>query len=277
MTLEPTTDEGCAGLASIVAEPAQALVAFDYDGTLAPIVDDPASAIPHPGVVPALSELAPLVGTVGIITGRPVQLAVDLGGFANAAGLEQLIVIGHYGRERWDAATGRLRTTSPPPGLGLARSELPALLESLNLSGANIEDKGLSVAVHVRLLADADEAFERLVEPLRDLAARCGLATEPGRRVIELRPPGMDKGQALRRLVQESGARSVAFTGDDLGDLAAFAEVERLRGESLAGLLVCSGSTEETALAERADLVVDGPAGVVGFIEGLIVALAHGR
>lgn len=83
----------------------------------------------------------------------------------------------------------------------------------------------------------------------------------------------MDKGQALRRLVEEQGSRSVMFTGDDLGDLAAFDEVARLRGEGIAGLLVCSGSDEVTALADRADLVVDGPAGVAQLLDDLVAAL----
>ena len=71
-------------------------------------------------------------------------------------------------------------------------------------------------------------------QPLRELAAEAGLAAEPGRYVIELRPAGMDKGQALRSLVDEAGARSVVFTGDDLGDLPAFEEVGRLRSDGLA-------------------------------------------
>ena len=59
----------------------------------------------------------------------------------------------------------------------------------------------------------------------------------------------------------------MVFIGDDLGDLAAFDAVDELRADGVPGLLVCSGSTEETALAERADLVVDGPAGVVALLE----------
>jgi trehalose 6-phosphate phosphatase len=108
---------------------------------------------------------------------------------------------------------------------------------------------------------------------LRDLARASGLVAEPGRFVVELRPPGMDKGQALRTLAEEVEARAVVFTGDDLGDLPAFDEVARMRGEGLPGLLVCSGSAEVTALADKADLVVDGPDGVAAFIDDLVSAL----
>jgi trehalose 6-phosphate phosphatase len=82
----------------------------------------------------------------------------------------------------------------------------------------------------------------------------------------------MDKGQALRSLVDEVGPRTVVFTGDDLGDLPAFEEVARLRSAGMTGLLVCSGSTEVSELAERADLVVDGPAGVAEFIADLVAS-----
>ena len=64
------------------------------------------------------------------------------------------------------------------------------------------------------------------------------------------------------------------FAGDDLGDLAAFAEVERLRGDGCDGLLICSGSTEVTALAGEADLVLDGPEGVAAWMGALVERLS---
>ena len=79
----------------------------------------------------------------------------------------------------------------------------------------------------------------------------------------------MDKGVALLEHVRETGAASVLYAGDDLGDLPAFAAVEKLRSDGVPGLLVCSGSTEVTELADRADLVVDGPAGVVALLREL--------
>lgn len=90
--------------------------------------------------------------------------------------------------------------------------------------------------------------------------------------MLELRPPGMDKGVALATFVAELDAESVIYAGDDLGDLAAFAAVEKLRTEGpdgIPGLLVCSGSAEVPELAERADLSVPGPAAVVDFLAAL--------
>ncbi|MEP6666550.1 MAG: trehalose-phosphatase [Nocardioidaceae bacterium] len=271
----PRTPAGREGLAAIESNPSGCLAAFDYDGTLAPIVDDPGSARPHPRVVTALAALARHVGGVAVVTGRPAQVAVDLGGFADVDGLEGLIVVGHYGLERWDASTGNFHAAEPPAGLDTVRAALLGMLAELGLPDAAVEDKGLSVAVHVRRLPNPEEAFATIKAPLTELAERNGLTTEVGRMVVEIRPTGMDKGLALRAVVDETGASSVLFAGDDLGDLAAFAEVERLRDSGFSGLLVCSGSTEVAALAERADLIVDGPEGVASFVEDLVDVLVH--
>ncbi|MGH3506735.1 MAG: trehalose-phosphatase [Nocardioidaceae bacterium] len=268
-----TTEAGRAGLERILAEPRGTLAAFDYDGTLAPIVDDPGGAVPHPGVIAALGVLAAHVGQVAIVTGRPVDVAVSLGGLREAPGLDNLVVMGHYGLERWDAATDRVTRPDQADGVGEVRARLPELLRSAGVPDAEIEDKGLSVAVHVRRLGDPVAAFDAVRGPLQALAERTGLDAEPGRFVVELRPPGMDKGQALAVLIEETRAGSVVFVGDDLGDLAAFDAVDRVRREGVGGLLVCSGSTEVTAVAERADVVVDGPGGVAAFIAALAEAI----
>jgi trehalose 6-phosphate phosphatase len=123
--------------------------------------------------------------------------------------------------------------------------------------------------VHTRRTADPAAALERLREPLHELAERTGLTAEPGRFVLELRPPGMDKGAALQRLAAERSARSVLFCGDDLGDLAAFRAVRVLRARGIPGCTVASLSPESPRVAEAADLVVDGPPGIVRFLDGL--------
>ncbi|MBF6044199.1 trehalose-phosphatase [Streptomyces sp. NRRL B-1677] len=266
----PVTPAGRDGLAALLAGPQRAVVALDFDGTLAEIVPDPEQARAHPGAVPALARLAPRLGSVAVITGRPAAVAVHHGGFAGAVGLEHLVVLGQYGAERWDAASGTVAADTPPPGVEAARAELPGILAGSGAGrGTWIEDKGRAFAVHTRRAPHPQDAFEALREPLRALADRHGLIVEPGRLVLELRPPGVDKGAALTSYVRESGARSILYAGDDLGDLAAFAAVEKLRSEGLPGLLVCSGSAEVAELADRADIVVDGPAGVVELLSAL--------
>ncbi|MFF5002007.1 trehalose-phosphatase [Streptomyces phaeochromogenes] len=271
----PVTPAGRDGLEAIIARPTSAVLAFDFDGTLAPIVPDPEQARAHPDAVPALAAIAPKVASVAVVTGRPAGVAVRHGGFAGVPGLEHLVVLGHYGAERWDAVTGTVQAPAPHPGVAEARAELPGFLDSIGAwQGTWIEEKGRAVAVHTRRAQDPQAAFEALREPLAELATRHGLIVEPGRMVLELRPPGMDKGVALGEYVRDIGAESVMYCGDDLGDLPAFAAVEKLRSDGTPGLLVCSGSNEVTELSDRADLVVDGPEGVVRLLAALATKLA---
>ncbi|MGW4032825.1 trehalose-phosphatase [Streptomyces sp. NPDC004838] len=266
----PSTPAGREGLAALLARPGRAVVALDFDGTLADIVPDPEQARAHPGAAAALARLAPKVASVAVVTGRPAGVAVRYGGFAGVPGLDHLVVLGHYGAERWNAVTGTVNTPAPHPGVIAVRAELPGFLDRFGAwRGTWIEEKGQAVAVHTRRAADPQGAFQALREPLAALATRHGLILEPGRMVLELRPPGMDKGVALAEYVQEVKAEAVLYAGDDLGDLPAFAAVEKLRSDGVPGLLVCSGSTEVTELAERADLLVPGPPAVVEFLASL--------
>ncbi|MFF0389150.1 trehalose-phosphatase [Kitasatospora sp. NPDC004615] len=269
-----TSQAGRTGLAGLLADPRSAVVGLDFDGTLAPIVADPERARAHPGVVPALTALAPLVGSVVIVTGRPAATAAAYGGFGAVAGLEHLTVLGHYGAERWDARTGAVTAAPAPPGVAAVRGELPSLLGELKAAGGvSVEDKERALAVHTRRADDPDGELARLRAPLAELAARHGLVVEPGRMVLELRPPGVDKGVALRKFLAEREAGPVLFAGDDLGDVAAYEEVESRRKDGHPGLLVCSGPVTGEApvreLADRADLVVAGPAGVVDLLSEL--------
>lgn len=271
----PATAAGRSGLDTLLRRPRKAVVALDFDGTLAPIVSDPERARAHPDAVRVLAALAPKVAGIAVITGRPADVAVRYGGFGDVEGLEHLVVLGHYGAERWDAASGETVVPEPHPGVAGALRELPGLLAGVAVAGgARIEEKGHAVAVHTRRAADPRTAFEALREPLAGLASRHGLVVEPGRHVLELRPPGMDKGVALTDHVRSLGAESVLYGGDDLGDLPAFSAVDRLRASGTAGLLVCSGSDEVPELRRRADVVVDGPAGVVALLEALAARLA---
>ncbi|MET9955252.1 trehalose-phosphatase [Streptomyces sp. NPDC006339] len=275
----PTTSAGRDGLAALLARPEKAVVALDFDGTLAEIVPDPERARAHPGAVAALSALAPHVASVAVITGRPAGVAVRYGGFAGVPGLEHLVVLGHYGAERWDAVTGTVRAAAPHPGVASVRAELPGFLDRVGAwPGTWIEEKGRAVAVHTRRATDPQGAFEALRDPLADLAARHGLVLEPGRMVLELRPPGMDKGVALADHVRETGAGCVLYAGDDLGDLPAYGAVEKLRSDGVPGLLVCSAAEAEAVpdLAAQADLTVPGPASVVGLLAGLAEAVERG-
>lgn len=239
-----------------------AVVALDYDGTLAPIVARPSDAVPAAGAVEVLRELAPRVRVLALVTGRPADVVVELAGLT---AVPHLVVLGQYGAQRW--AGGEV--TAPPelPGVAVARRALPPLLVG---EGALLEDKGLSLVVHTRQAPDPVGALERLAAPVREVAAAAGLELHPGRLVLELRPPGYDKRGALLSLCDPLPS-AVLFAGDDLGDLPAFDAVEELRGKQVTGVTVCSASREgPPALRERADVVVDGPAGVVELLRSLL-------
>jgi trehalose 6-phosphate phosphatase len=273
---------GTPGLRELLAEPERALVALDFDGTLSPIVADPEAARAHPDALPALRRLAPRVGTAAILTGRPAEVVVRNGGFSGAAGLDGLIVLGHYGAERWDASTGRVTAEPPPPGVAAVRTGLPELLKELPdgsaaPEGTWIEDKGRSLAVHTRRTADPDAALTLLRAPLTALAERSGLIVEPGHYVLELRPPGVDKGSALRGLARERGARGVLYAGDDLGDLPAFRAAHDLGGCTVAVGDPSPARGGEAPLrpelAALADAVVRSPAELARLLAGLAATL----
>jgi trehalose 6-phosphate phosphatase len=188
--------------------PARPLLFLDYDGTLAPLVDDPAAARPHPGVPALLGRLAAL-HPLWVVTGRdlaalarllPVEVAAvglhgaeegQLGGEAARAGLEA-----HAG------ALGRLKAAVP------------------RLPGVHVEEKGGAFAVHYRRAAD--EAAAR--EALERWAATAPEALEPiwGKQVVELRPRGVSKGAAVARLAAAHPGRTPVYLGDDVTDEEAF-------------------------------------------------------
>lgn len=268
------TAAGREGWEAIVQDPAGAVIASDFDGTLSPLVEDPAMSRAADGALDALARLARSVGQVAIVTGRPALVATELSGVTGHPGLGRLVVLGHYGRERWEASTGAVTSDPVPPGVAVARERLPGLLQEAGLPDAFVEDKGSSLAVHTRRLPEPLPAWEALVAPLTELAESTDLRLEPGNLVLELRPPGIDKGVAMRRLVESTDARSVLYAGDDLGDLAAFRALDDLRGEGLHAVLVAARSGGSSELADAADIVVDDPAGVVTVLTALSDAIA---
>src|SRR5262249_22052485 len=121
-------------------------------------------------------------------------------------------------------------------------------------------------------------ALDLLRAPVAELAARAGLEPQPGRMVIELRPPGGDKGVALTRLRAERGSVAVMYCGDDLGGIPAFAAVAGARGRRGPGRDWCSGSEGVSGVAAVADRVVKAPDGVASLLDAHATAMnvAHG-
>ena len=266
---EPTTDAGRVGLAALLAEPGSALLGLDFDGTLAPIVPDPDAARGHPDVPRVLTRLAAAGIRVAVVTGRPAATAVEYAGIADVPGL---VVLGHYGLERWEGGT--LTAPEDLSAVAEARRRLPEVLAAAGApEGTYVEDKGAAVAVHTRRTADPSAAFDAAPRP----AGRAGRRGRAGGRAGPVRARAAAGRRRQGRRAADPGRGGAAFGGRVRrrrprrpGRLRRGRPAPR---DGTPGLLVCSGSTEVTALADRADLVVDGPDGVVDLLMAVAEAL----
>lgn len=191
------------------------LVATDYDGTLAPIVADPAAARPLRESVVALRMLAGLPHThVAVISGRALR---DLAGVMGEP--QDVHLVGSHGSE-FDPDFAQ---SLPREAVDLRDRVLAELSEiARELPGARVEAKPASIAFHYRELADAAaDAGMRAV--LEGPGALEGVVTKHGKKVVELGVLSTHKGTALERLRQRVGASAVCFVGDDVTDEDAFA------------------------------------------------------
>jgi trehalose 6-phosphate phosphatase len=242
------------------------LLAFDFDGTLAPIVADPQTAIADPRAVRLLSELSRVVRAVAVISGR------DLAFLAGRLPVDRLLLIGNHGLEALEQGQSQVVDEATPYLDPLARAAIAiAQLPVMRSTGARLERKRATLAVHVRGTTDPAAATARLQSPLQQIARDQGLELKPGRLVLELRPPiPVDKGEVLRRLVQESGARAVLYAGDDWTDADAFRALERLAtaGVQTVAVGVRSAEVPDDAFVD-CDLVVDGVEGVIALLQEL--------
>ena len=195
--------------------PPRPLLFLDYDGTLAPIVADPAAAVPHPAVPDLVAELAE-VHPVVVVTGRDLAaLSRLLGGRVRAVGL-------HGAEEGWSDGTVEARAGEEhADALARLRAAVP------EAEGVGVEDKGAAFAVHYRAAPDpevARAALETWAE-----AVPAGLVPIWGKRVVELRPEGVSKGTAVARIAAAHPDRTPVYLGDDVTDEDAFAALQALR------------------------------------------------
>lgn len=252
-------------LARAALADAPAGVLADFDGTLSPIVTDPALARPVPGVAEALERLAWRGVTVAIITGRaPLDARAMLG----AAGL---LIVGNHGTE-WLRPGSETATTGLDPAE--IRASLATALDRLpRLDGVPVEDKGLSASVHYRNAAEPEAARAAILEGLGDVG-ELGLELRHGRMSVELRPVGAgDKGTAAREVVARHGLRGVVVLGDDVTDLDMFLALTELRDAGRLRVAVIGvgggGGEVPASVAEAADVVLDGPEQAAALLDAL--------
>ena len=102
-----------------------------------------------------------------------------------------------------------------------------------SLAGIVMEDKGPSISIHYRLSRAQVEARERILEVVTQVPESRGLRVREGKMVVELRAPvDLDKGTALRWMVEDRKLRSALAIGDDLTDVDGFRALTQIKHES---------------------------------------------
>ena len=231
-------------LRPFAAEPARSALLLDVDGTLAPIVDRPEDARVPDETRRELARLAGRYGLVACVSGRPgseVERMLDVPGVA---------VVGEHGLEL-------------DPEAGAWAERIAEFTRGVDWPA---ERKPLSASFHFRR-ADDEAAARAYLTRVADAASAAGLVTRWGRMVLEVRPPvEAHKGTAVRALVTRAGASRALYAGDDRTDVDAF---HGLDGLELAIRVAVRSAEAPAELLAAADLVVDGPPGVLELLRRL--------
>ena len=252
-------------LEPFLAHPAGAVIVTDFDGTLAPIVNDPREARALDDAVEVLHALAARYGTVAVVSGRPVAFLVDRLDVANHPGT-RLHLVGLYGLESAHGLTIEALDGAEPWRRVI--DDVATLAEAEAPEGVWVERKGLALTLHVRTapeLASWAQGWATTQSHARHLVLH------PARMSWELRPPiEVDKGTIVAGLV--AGSSAACFAGDDVGDLPAFDALDRCAAEHGTSVLKVGVRSDEAPpeLVERADLLVDGPHGVLELFRQLL-------
>ena len=214
----------------------------------------PDLARPVAGAARVLAALVERYRVVAVVTGRRSE---ELGGRLDVPGVR---LLGIYGLEGGDHAP------VPPDVFERARNAAAVVPQ------AWVEDKGATLAVHYRQAPEPAAARAALLDALAPIAAEGTLEVVEGKMVVELMPADRPrKGGAVLRLADELDLRGVLFAGDDVADLEAFGALDRLEARGVLGVRVAvRGPETPAALVSAADVVVDGPSGLVELLRALV-------
>ncbi|MCW5659764.1 MAG: trehalose-phosphatase [Burkholderiaceae bacterium] len=206
------TPAGEADLAATIAR--RPLLAFDFDGTLSPIVTRPTDARVPIGTLRRLKSLAHRL-PLAVISGRAVD---DL---RHRLGFEPTYLVGNHGAED-PALTHRPELSAALDGFRARVLEMDAELRHV---GVQVEDKGPSMALHYRLATDRGAAMDAIGRALDACAP--GLHVFGGKMVINVVSSAADdKAAALHRIARRAGVHAVVYFGDDVNDETVFAARE---------------------------------------------------
>lgn len=227
------------------------LLAFDFDGTLAPIVARPDDVRVSGAVAHRLERLSRLL-PLAIVSGRSID---DIRGRLS---FQPRYVIGSHGAE--DPWLPEADSTSV---LDAMRDRLADDAESLRRAGVTVEDKGQSIALHYRLARHRAEACEVVTRLATTLPP--GLKAFGGKLVMNVvAADAPDKAEAVARLVGRSGAGAATFLGDDVNDEPVFARAEPT------WLTVKVGRDDPSSLAM---FYLDGPSEVASMLDRMLSCL----
>lgn len=247
------------------ARPERTALLFDFDGTLAPVVDDPPAAAAAPEVLDLLEQLAERYRRVAVISGRPVAFLAD-------RLPSSLWLSGLYGLEqRTDAGLALHPVAEAWRGpVATAAADLEALAgRGGPLAGAMVEPKGASLTLHWRTAPRIERAAQQAAS---EVAARHGLTVRSAKASAELHPPvAVDKGTAVAALLD--GCRAALFVGDDVGDLPAARALRAAQAEGRLdrSVVVAVGGPEASAdLLDEAHEVLDEQDQVAGLLAALL-------
>jgi trehalose 6-phosphate phosphatase len=247
-------------LEPFVAEPQRSALLFDVDGTLAPIVVDPAKASVPGRIRSLLENLEGRYALVACISGRQ---ALDA---RRIVGVDSIAYVGNHGLELLEAGAGKPVTDPALEPLAAAVEAFAQRIygNELEWLGVSLEDKDAIWAFHWRGAPD-EEAARDALRGVASEADREGLVPHWGRMVLEIRPPvAADKGTAVLTALDDRRLARALYAGDDATDLDAFRALRALESDGrLDALCVGVRSSEgPDAVVRDADLVVDGPDGV---------------
>ena len=253
-------------LTALSASPATSGLFLDFDGTLSEIVEVPSDARPVEGAGELLRGLALTYRLVAAVSGRT---AAELREWL-APDIE---IWGLYGAERVRDGRIELSDRAKPFAALMARvrSEAQQRFDSLAVRGVIVEDKGAIVTLHWRAAADPQAAEEAVRQVVSELSSRYEVTPAEGKASCELRPPvEFSKGHVVLDRARALRLRAALFAGDDRGDLPGFDALDELEAEGMTTVRVGVRSDEAPPeLLDRADVVVEGPAGVVNLLSAL--------